>query len=93
MYRSKDNLIDTVLPLRGCYLCCFVAKSVQFHFSLFCRKTYFVAIYVLFMWRKIKPIFFCGAKIMNMIYAVKTPSLRWKDVVRFVVATLIAISK
>ena len=29
MYRVKDNMIHTVLPWYGWYLCCFVAKSVQ----------------------------------------------------------------
>ena len=29
MYRVKDNMIHTVLPWYGWYLCCFVAKYVQ----------------------------------------------------------------
>ena len=33
---------------------CFVAKSVLLQFTLFCRKTYFVAVYALSVWRQIK---------------------------------------
>ena len=55
MYRVKDNMIHTVLPLHGLYLCCFVAKSVQFQFTLYCPETYFVAIFASSMRRKIKP--------------------------------------
>ena len=46
MFRVKDNdnIIHTVLPWHGWYLCCFIAKSVQYQFTLFCRNTYFVAI-------------------------------------------------
>ena len=29
MYKVKDNVIHTVLPWHGWYLCCFVVKSVQ----------------------------------------------------------------
>ena len=36
-------------------LCCFVAKSVLSQFTLFCREICFVAIYSLFVWRKIEP--------------------------------------
>ena len=61
MYREKDNKIYIVLPWHSWYLCCFVAKfsSVAIHAvlsrHLFCHDTYFVAIYALSMWRKIKP--------------------------------------
>ena len=53
--RVEDNMIHIVLPWHGWYLCCFVAKSVQKQFTLFCCNTYFVAIYALSMWRKIRP--------------------------------------
>ena len=55
MFRVKDNdnIIHTVLPWHGWYLCCFIAKSVQLQFTLLCRKIYFVAIYAHSMWRKI----------------------------------------
>ena len=48
MYRVIDDTIHTVLPWHGWYLCCFVAKSVQLQYTLFCRKTFFFAIYALF---------------------------------------------
>ena len=54
MNRVKDNIIHTVLPWHGWCLCCFVAKSVQLQFTLFCRATNFVAIYALSVWGKIK---------------------------------------
>ena len=44
MHGVKDNMIHTVLLWHGWYLCCFIAKSVQYQFTLFCRNTYFVAI-------------------------------------------------
>ena len=49
MFRVKDNKNHTVLPWHGWYLCCFVAKSVQLQFMLFCCETFFVAIYTLSM--------------------------------------------
>ena len=55
MYRVQYGIIHTVLPWHGWYLCCFVAKSVQLQFTLFCCETCFLAIYALPMWRKIKP--------------------------------------
>ena len=38
MYRVKDDIIHTVLPYHGWYLCCFVAKSVQLQFTLLVTK-------------------------------------------------------
>ena len=55
MYRVKDDMVHTILPWHGWYLCCFVAKSIQLRLMLFCRETYFAAIYALSMWRQIKP--------------------------------------
>ena len=60
MFRVKDNdnIIHTVLPWHGWYLCCFIAKSDHLQFSLFCCETYFVVIHVisvLSVWRKTKP--------------------------------------
>ena len=54
MCRVRDNMIHTILLWHGWYLCCFVSKSVQLQFTLFCRATNFVAIYALSVCRKIK---------------------------------------
>ena len=50
-------MINTVLQWHGWHLCCFVAKFVQHNLRcfVFCRDTYFVAIYTLSMWRQIRP--------------------------------------
>ena len=50
-------MINTVLQWHGWHLCCFVAKFVQHNLRcfVFCRDTYFVAVYTLSMWRQIRP--------------------------------------
>ena len=53
MCRVRDNMIHTILLWHGWYLCCFVSKSVQLQFTLFCRETY--------IWRYTH--FLCGEKL------------------------------
>ena len=64
MYREKDNKIQVVLPWNSWYLCCFVAKSLQLQFMLFCRDTYFVTTPILSQFTH----FLCGEKLSPKFY-------------------------